>query len=120
MFLCELNGLELHSTDIGNAYLESETNEKVAIIAGPKFGEREGHVLLIRKALYGLRSSGKRWHEKFVDCMRYLGFSSSKAGPDVWMRRNGDIHEYVAVYVDDLADGVKDPGAFFKALQSLG
>ena len=37
-FLAELNGLELWGTDIGNAYLESYTSEKVCIIAGPEFG----------------------------------------------------------------------------------
>ena len=34
------------------------------------------------------------------------------------MRRNGDIYEYVAVYVDDLAFAVKDPAKFLKDLQS--
>src|SRR6056300_1198686 len=38
IFLAELNGLELWATDIGNAYLEAYTKEKVAIIAGPEFG----------------------------------------------------------------------------------
>ena len=51
LFLAELNGLESWSTDIGNAYLEAETKEKVYIIAGPEFGELEGHTLIIFKAL---------------------------------------------------------------------
>ena len=36
-FIAELNGLKLWATDIGNAYLEATTKEKLAIIAGPKF-----------------------------------------------------------------------------------
>ena len=52
--------MELWATDIGNAYLESFTQEKVYIRAGPEFGEREGHFLLIIKALCGLKSSGLR------------------------------------------------------------
>ena len=59
LFLAELNKLEVYSMDIGNAYLEAQTSEKVYIIAGPEFGEREGHTLIIFKALYGLRTSGK-------------------------------------------------------------
>jgi hypothetical protein len=58
IFLAELNGLKTWATDIGNAYLEAETSEKVFIIAGPESGELEGHTLVIFKALYGLRSSG--------------------------------------------------------------
>ena len=74
LFLAELNGLETYCTDIGNAYLEAYTAEKVCIIAGPEFGDLEGHVLIILRALYGLRSSGRRWHEKFSDTLRELGF----------------------------------------------
>ena len=61
LFLAELNKLEVWATDIGNAYLEAETKEKLYIIAGQEFGDLHGHILVIRKALYGLRSSGKRW-----------------------------------------------------------
>jgi len=38
-FVAELNDLEVWATDIGNAYLESYTQEKVYIIAGPNFGD---------------------------------------------------------------------------------
>ena len=69
VFLAELNGLDLMQADIGNAYLEAYTKEKVFFIAGPEFGELEGHVLVIRKALYGLRSSGARFHEKLADSL---------------------------------------------------
>ncbi len=109
VFIAELNGMTTWATDVGNAYLEAKTAEKVYIIAGPEFGEREGHTLVIYKALYGLRTSGLRWHERFADCLRDLGFLPSKNEPDIWMRRNEDLYEYVAVYVDDLAIVVKDP-----------
>ena len=101
-FLAELNDLELWATDIGNAYLESYTKEKVYIKAGPEFGDREGHTLVIVKALYGLKSSGLRWHERFADVLRDMGFFPSRAETDIWMRDKGDHYEYIAVYVDDL------------------
>ena len=89
--------------------MEAETLERVHVKAGPEFGEREGHTLVIFKALYGLRSSGLRWQERFADCLRDMGFEPSKAEPDIWMRRNGDIYEYIAICVDDLAIAAKDP-----------
>jgi hypothetical protein len=67
VFLAELNGLELWGADVGNAYLEAKTKEKVD---GPEFGTLEGHTLLVDKALYGLRSSGLRWHERLADVLR--------------------------------------------------
>jgi hypothetical protein len=78
IFLSELNGLAIWATDIGNAYLEAITKEKLYIIAGPEFGPLHGHILVIRKALYGLRSSGKRWHVPYVvstlvECNTLLG-----------------------------------------------
>ena len=63
LFISELSGLEAWSTDIGNAYLEAHTDKKVCIHAGPEFGSRQGHILLIDKALYGLQSSGAHWHD---------------------------------------------------------
>lgn len=119
IFTAILNLLEIWATDVGNAYLEAMTKEKVYIIAGPEFGPKlEGHVLLIFKALYGLRSSGKQWHERFSDCLRAEGFAPCKAEPDIWMRPSQDRSHYemVAVYVDDLAIGMKDPEAFLKVL----
>jgi hypothetical protein len=51
VFLGELNGLNTWATNIGNAYLEAETKERVYIIASAEFGELEGHTLVIFKAL---------------------------------------------------------------------
>ena len=86
--------------------------------AGPEFGQLEGHYLIIVKALYGLRTSGLRWHERFADCLRNEGFSPCKAEPDIWMRLNGDLYEYVATYVDDLCLGMLDPKSFTDTLQN--
>ena len=110
-FLAELNELELWGTDIGNAYLESFTKEKLYIIAGDEFGERKGHFLIIRRALSGLRSSGARWHDRFYDVLRTMGWNPCKTESDVWMKRVDDHWEYIATYVDDLLIASKDPKA---------
>jgi hypothetical protein len=68
-FLSELNGLDLWATDIGNAYLEAKTSELLFIVAGPEFGDLEGHMLILYKVLYGLCSSGLCWHECFSACL---------------------------------------------------
>ncbi len=118
LFLAELNGLETWGTDISSAYLEAHTKEKVCILAGPEFGPLAGHRLVVDRALYGLRSSGQRWHDRFAECMRAEGFKPCLADLDIWMRPNGDIYEYVAVYVDDLAFAVQDPETFVKTLEN--
>ncbi len=72
IFAAELNHLLIWTTDVGNAYLESYTQEKVYFIAGPEFAPfgLEGHILLlIVRALYGLKSSGLRWWERLSDVL---------------------------------------------------
>jgi hypothetical protein len=91
--------------------------EQNYIVAGPEFGQLEGHYLIIVKALYGLHTSGLCWHECFADCLCNEGFSPCKAEPDIWMRLNGDLYEYVATYVDDLCLGMLDPKSFTDTLQ---
>ena len=106
-FISELNSLGLMA-----AYLEARTKEKICFVAGPEFGELAGHMLVIHKALYGLRSSASQFHEKFADTLLELGFAPTFANPDVWMRNAGDVYEYVCVYVNDLLVAMKDPKAF--------
>jgi len=88
----------------------------VYIVAGAEFGDREGHVLIISKALYGLHSSGLRWSKRLADVLRSMGFFPSKAEKDIWMRDKGDHYEYIAVYVDDLMIASRIPEVIVKAL----
>ena len=64
----------------------------------------EEHILVIYKALYGLKSSGIRWSQKIHDIMLDMGFSPCKADPCVWLRKAkcATKYEYVAIYVDNL------------------
>jgi hypothetical protein len=114
--LAELNQLELWGADVGNAYLEATTKEKVYIIGGPEFGSLEGHTLIIFKALNGLRSSGLCWYQRFSDVLRAIGFHQTRAEAEIWMRENDGLYEYIAVYVDDLLIAAKDPGSITKVL----
>ena len=104
MFLAKLNNLEIWGAHIGNAYLESKTKEKLYIVAGPEIEELEGHILVIYKELYGLKSSGLRWYQKIHDIMLDMGISPSKADPCVWPRKAkcATKYKYVAIDVDDL------------------
>ena len=117
LFLAELNGLNLMQGDIGNAYLELYTQEKVYFIAGPEFGQEAGHTFIIDKALYGLCSSGQQFHERLLKVLPTFEFRWSKVDPDLWMRDVGDVWEYIVVYVDDIIVALKEAQGFFEALQ---
>ena len=72
-------------TDAGNEYLQALTREKLYIVGGSEFEDLQGHVLVMYKALYGTRSGGACWHDKFLDILHHMGFKTSEVdwgGPD--------------------------------------
>ena len=79
IFLGKLTNLELWGADIGNAYLKAPTEEKLYIVAGPEFEDWEGYKLTCSKALFGLKSSGKRWAETLRNILIDMDFTPSRA-----------------------------------------
>ena len=104
IFLGKLNNLDIWGADIGNAYLEAFTEEKLYIVACPEFQEFEGYIKIFLKPLYGLKSSGKRWAEVIHSILKDMKCLPSNADPCIWFRKapNLSCYEYIAVYVDDL------------------
>ena len=95
--LARLNGLLVCAGDIGNAFLYGITKEKYYIIAGPEFGPKVYKKrLVIYKSLYGLKSSAARFHEHLSTKLKKIGFSPSKADPDLWMKDCGTHYKYIA------------------------
>ena len=125
--LAALNGLDVLSADIGNAYLNAPCREKIHVICGPElFGkEHEGKFAVICRALYGLATSGASWRDHFATAIQdELGFISSKADPDVHMklvqRNDGtEYYAYLVVYVDDVLCIHHNPTSTMKQLGEL-
>ena len=117
ILLAELNALEIMQGDIGNAYLESYIQEKVYFIAGVEFGPLAQHTLIIEKALYGLCSSGLRFHEQLSTVLGKYDFHHSRVDPDLWMRDGSDVWKYSVVYVNVIIITMKDAKGFFDKLQ---
>ena len=61
--------MKVWRADIGNAYVEATTKEKIYIVTGPEFEELQGHILVTHKALYDLKSSGLRWSHRIHNIM---------------------------------------------------
>jgi Reverse transcriptase (RNA-dependent DNA polymerase) len=120
MFIDELNGYEMCAGNIGNAHLESICDEKVAFVAGPEFGAIAGHLMIIKKALYGLRTSGSGFYRLLASVLHNLAFFPSKADRDIWMHDCKTHWEYVATYVDDLLYVGKNSKHFFQSLLDVG
>jgi hypothetical protein len=68
------------------------------------------------RALYGLRTSCARWHDRSADVMHLWGLIPCKAGPDVWIHNCITHYEYVLVYDDDIMFIGKEPQQVFDSL----
>jgi hypothetical protein len=105
--IAAMNGLDVWAADIGNAYLNAPWREKIWTLAGSEFGSEKGGVMIVEKALYGLKTSGAAWRAMFAQTLRDMDFVPTKADPDVYIRPaikpcGFEYYEYILVYVDDV------------------
>ena len=95
------------SCDIQNAYLMVDSHQKIWTYAGPGFGSKAGSIMIVKKALSGLKSSGAAFRTHLVETLHDLGFIPVRADPDVWrypaVKTDGfEYYEFILCYVYDL------------------
>ena len=122
--LAAFNDVDVLACDIQNAYINAATKEKIWFRGGDEMGSDKGKVIVIVRALYGLKSSGARWREHMAQTLRNGGFTSCKADPDLWLRpatkpEGSKIYEYVLCYVDDCIFQGLDPMGFMDYLRTV-
>ena len=69
-----LNGLQVMACNIQNAYLTANCREKIWMYAGPEFGSERGTPMIIKKALYRLKSSGTVFQAHLAETLHDIGF----------------------------------------------
>ena len=84
MFLVTvLNDLDIEICDIGNAYLNDETRERLQFTVGQEWGSRAVYEAIIVRALYGLKTSGAKWKKTFSSYIKNtLGYSACIGADD--------------------------------------
>jgi Reverse transcriptase (RNA-dependent DNA polymerase) len=97
--------LEIVAADVGNTSLNADCREKIWFKASPEFGTKKRKVLIIWKALYGLKSSRVAWRALFSLTLHELGYVPSKGNQDVYLsaavKPNGaQYYEMLLLYVD--------------------
>ena len=105
--IAALNDLNIEVCNIQNAYSTAPMKEKRYIIAGSEFGSNTGKVILIVRALYGLKTSGAAFRFFLAETFDEIGFKLLYADPDVWihpaMKDNGFKYwELFLCYVNNL------------------
>ena len=73
----------------------------------------------IKKALYGLRQSGRQWYKKLDEKLRRIGFRPLKADPCLYSSQQEGKTTIVSVYVDDILIATNDMQEMAKIKKEL-
>lgn len=64
---------------------------------------KENHVYKLRKSLYGLKQSPRRWYKKFDSYMIEIGYTQCEFECCVYVKALDDgSHIFLVLYVDDM------------------
>jgi Reverse transcriptase (RNA-dependent DNA polymerase) len=107
--------------DIGNAFPTVPCAEKIWSVAGPEFRTqgKEGSKVILRRALYGLKTASRSFHEFLGDKLRRMGFTCTRADQDLWLTKSDkyDGYDYNATHVDDLIIAAKYPNIYIDEIE---
>ena len=108
--IADSQNLQVLCGDIGNAFIQANTKEKIYTRCGPEFGEHQHSIAVIVRALYGLTTSAERFRTMLADFLRIIGFKPTRFDRDVWMRMrdSGDGYDYICTHVNDFKVVAKD------------
>jgi hypothetical protein len=95
--LAGLNDLDVLTGDVANSYLNALCLEMIWFEGGVETGKDRGKVLIVTRALYGLKSSGAAWRAVLAATLRDMNFTSTHANPDVWIRSAGTHYDMLLV-----------------------
>jgi Reverse transcriptase (RNA-dependent DNA polymerase) len=111
--------LGIMTGDIGNAFPTAPCAEKVWSKCGPEFGEQEGAIVTLQRALYGLKTASRSFHEFFGDTLRRMGFTPTRADQDLRYRKADDHigYDYIATHVDDIAIAAMRPAEYMNQIE---
>ncbi|SGY15854.1 BQ5605_C012g06682 [Microbotryum silenes-dioicae] len=87
--------------DIDKAYLHGKLDAPLYIRV-PDGIYMPGKVLQLHRSLYGLRQAGRIWNDEIDSALSALGYVATGSDHCVYVRTTGDVHHYIALYVDDL------------------
>ena len=97
--------------DIMNAFPTAPCRERIWSRTGPEFAKREGSLVTLNSALYGLPTAALSFHDFLADTLRRIGFIPSIADQESWIIKSDDHkgYDYLAAHVDDLIVTAKRP-----------
>jgi hypothetical protein len=94
---------KLHQMDVKTTFLNGVIEEVyIEQSQGFEVDDRKTHVCSLKKALYGLKQAPKAWYGRIDSFLTSLGFTKSKADPNLYFKVMNDEPVILLLYVDDL------------------
>ena len=107
-------GWLLWHLDVQQAFIQAHLDEAVYMRLPAGCGDMSGEVVLLQRAVYGLRQAGRQWSLRLSRVLlQTTGMEQSKADPLVFRKAvDGEVTLVVCIHVDDLAVTAKDQDTF--------
>jgi hypothetical protein len=97
-------GWNLHQMDVKTAFLNGEIEEEVYIEQpqGFEVHSKDTHLCRLKKFLYGFKQAPRAWYVRMDSYLKRLGFSKSRADPNLYEKFMDNAPIILLLYVDDL------------------
>ena len=100
--------------DVVAAFLQSEVEEDVFVRQAPGYEILDTEtgrplVMKLKKSIYGLRQSPRKWGTTFAKGIAEIGFIALKSDPCMYMYGSGPTHAILCMHVDDCTLAGKTP-----------
>ena len=107
-------GWLLRHLDVKQGFIQAHLDEAVYMRLSAGCGNMSGEVVLLQRAVYGLRQAGRQWSLRLSRMLlQKIGKGKSKAGPCVFRKMmDGEVTLIVCIHADDLAVTVKKKEMF--------
>ena len=105
LLLAAIMDLECHSIDVDTAYLYAKMKNLLYAKIPQSYVVKadDTKFLIVKKALYGAKQSGREWYEHLTAFLKTMGYNQLKSDPCVFYNRlPSEELLIICIYVDDL------------------
>lgn len=115
-------GLTLYQLDVVMAYINGHLEEEIFMEQPEEFVQPGGENLVcsLKRAIYGLKQSGRQWYKRLDQRLREIGFETLNVDKCVYMKATMESVLIIVVYVDDLIVATDNDEAFDQLKRDLG
>jgi hypothetical protein len=89
--------------DIETAFLHGDLDEEIYMEVPKGLKIEHNNKLVLKKTIYGLVQSARKFYEKLIHVLNVIGFYGSKSEPCLWTMLDEKVNHMIiiGIYVDD-------------------